>query len=155
MNLFVRNGADCILIQQSLTKSIVNYVPTLNSVLPYYACAGGKILMSELPEPIIDQILSTFKMVALTPFTITDPASYKKELQKTQEQGYAIDYQESTINGSCIAVPVRDSEKTIIASLSFSGLIGIPSPDDLLRYLPSLKEASHAITDSLYRCWDR
>lgn len=155
MNLIVRNGADCVIIQQSLTKSIVNYVPPLNSVLPFYACGGGKVLLCELPEVIIDQILDTYEMVALTPFTITNPDKFREELKKTNENGYAIDFQESTINGSCIAVPIRDSNKAIIASLSFSGLIGISSPDKLLNYLPALKEASEKITDTLYRAWKK
>ena len=92
-------------------------------------------------------------MEALTPFTITDPAAYIAELKKAAANGYAIDFQESSINGSCIAVPVRDKEGTIIASLSFSGLIGVSDPAKLLKYLPALREASEKITASLYNCW--
>ena len=50
MNLIVRSGSDCEVLQQTLTKSIINYVPPLHSVLPYYACGGGKILLCELPD---------------------------------------------------------------------------------------------------------
>ena len=153
MNLIVRMGADCHILQQSLTKSIINYVPPLHSVMPYYACGGGKVLLSELPDALLDQIFSVFKMEALTPYTITDPEEYRKVLRETAENGYAIDFQESSINGSCIAVPVRDKEGTIIASLSFSGLIGISDPGKLLKYVPILKEASARITASLYDCW--
>lgn len=154
MNLIVRSGADCVILQQSLTKSIINYVPPLHSALPYYACGGGKILLCELPDALIDQLISTHRMEALTPFTITDPDEYLAELKRTAENGYAIDFQESSINGSCIAVPVRDKEGTIIASLSFSGLIGVSNPAKLLKYLPALKEASARITKSLYDCWE-
>lgn len=153
MNLIVRNGADCVILEQSLTKSIINYVPPLHSTLPYYACGGGKILLCELPDALVESLIRTHRMEALTPFTITDPEAYIAELKKTAENGYAIDFQESSINGSCIAVPVRDREGTIIASLSFSGLIGISDPSKLLKYLPSLKEASARITQSLYDCW--
>lgn len=156
MNLIVRVGAaDCVVVQQSLTKSLINYVPPLNSRLPYYACAAGKILLCELPHALIDEILETYPPSALTPYTITDPAQFKKVLEETDRNGYAIDFQESSINGSCIGVPVRDNEKTIVASLSFSGLIGVSSPDKLLAYLPALREASGKITDSLYACWGK
>ena len=151
MNLIVRCGADCRIIQQSLTKAIINYVPPLNSVLPYYACGGGKILLCEMPEALVDQLLETHRPEALTPFTITDPNEYKRVLVQTEKDGYAIDFQESSINGSCIAVPVRDKDGTIIASVSFSGLIGISSPEKLLKYIPYLKECSEEITDSLYK----
>ncbi len=98
-------------------------------------------------------MIAAHRMEALTPFTITDPAAYIAELKKTAANGYAIDFQESSINGSCIAVPVRDKEGTIIASLSFSGLIGVSDPAKLLKYLPALREASEKITASLYNCW--
>ncbi len=150
MNLIVRNEADCVLLQQSLTKSLVNYVPPKGTKLPYYACGGGKVLFSELPENILKRAISIRKMEPLTPYTITDENKFRQELAKVREKGYAIDFRESSINGSCIAVPVRDSDGVIIASLSFSGLTGIPSPDDLLPFLPALLEASKAITDELY-----
>ena len=153
MNLIVRSGSDCEILQQTLTKSIINYVPPLHSVLPYYACGGGKILLCELPDALIEQMIAAHRMEALTPFTITDPAAYIAELKKTAANGYAIDFQESSINGSCIAVPVRDKEGTIIASLSFSGLIGVSDPAKLLKYLPALREASEKITASLFACW--
>lgn len=153
MNLIVREGEKCVIVQQSLTKSIVNYIPPLGSVLPYYACGGGKILLSELPEAILEQILSTYKMEAYTPYTITDPEKFRRELERTAAEGFAIDFQESSINGSCIAVPVRSREGDIIASLSFSGLIGVPEPQALLRYIPALKEASGKITETLYKSW--
>lgn len=153
MNLIVRQGADCHILQQSLTKSIINYVPPLHSVMPYYACGGGKVLLSEMPDAFLDQLFATSKLEALTPYTITDPAEYRKVLKETAANGYAIDFQESSINGSCIAVPVRDMEGTIIASLSFSGLIGISEPAKLLKYIPILKETSAKITASLFDCW--
>jgi len=153
MNLIVLDGSNCEIIQQSLTDSIINYVPPLHSSLPYYACGGGKILLSALPDSMIDQIFSLYPPKALTPYTITDTKKYELELKKARENGYAIDFQESSINGSCIAVPVFDNEGTIIASLSFSGLIGISSPDLLLQYLPILQDTSKKITDRLYSCW--
>lgn len=153
MNLLVRCGADCEVLEQSLTKSIINYVPPIHSRLPFYACGGGKVLLSDLPEALLEQIISSRRLDALTPFTITDPDRFRAVLGEVRKNGYAIDFQESSINGSCIAVPVWDNEGTIIASLSFSGLIGISDPDKLLKYVPALREASQKITDKLYSFW--
>ena len=155
MNLIVREGIKCEIIEQSLTKSIINYVPPIHSFLPFYACGGGKILLCELPDEMITHILETNSLEALTPYTITDPAEYRKSLKQTAINGYDVDYQESSINGSCIAVPIRDKEGTIIASLSFSGLIGITDPSKLLKYVPALKLASQEITDNLFQYWGR
>ena len=153
MNLMVRNGSSCEILEQSLTKSIINYVPPIHSELPYYACGGGKILLSELSDDILNRIFASCPLEALTPYTITDQDEYREVLRKVRENGYAVDFQESSINGSCIAVPVRDTEGTIIASLSFSGLIGISDPSRLIKYVPVLQQASSEITDSLYKAW--
>lgn len=153
MNLMVRNDADCVILQQSLTKAIINYVPPLHTAIPYYACGGGKILLSCLPGELVNQLLSLRPLEALTPYTITDAEEYKRVLSEVKTNGYAIDFQESSINGSCIAVPVVDCEGTVIASLSFSGLIGISDPSKLIKYVPALTETSKQITESLYNCW--
>ncbi len=155
MNLMVREGARCYILQQSRTKSLVDYVPPIYSELPFYACAGGKILLSELPISLVDQIIDSCEMIPLTAHTITDPDIFWQELRKVAKQGSAFDNKESAENGSCIAVPVRDCEDDIIASLSFSGFVGVENPDDLLEYFPTLEEAAKEISKNLYRCWGR
>ena len=49
MNLMVRNGYECEILEQSLTKSIINYVPPIHPVIPYYACGSGQALPSDPP----------------------------------------------------------------------------------------------------------
>lgn len=154
MNLMVREGTCCTILQQSRTNSIVDYIPPLFSNLPFYACACGKILLSELPVKLVEQIISTCEMKPLTSHTITDPEQFWQTLRATAKQGYAFDNKESAENGSCIAVPIRDHEGTIIAALSFSGFIGIDDPQELLKYLPALQDASGKISHSLYSCWE-
>lgn len=155
MNLTVREGARCYILQQSRTKKLVDYIPALYSDLPFYACAGGKILLSELPINLVDEIISSCEMIPLTKNTITDTEEFWHELRTVAKQGYAFDDKESAENGSCIAVPIRDCEGNIIAALSFSGFVGVSDKTKLLEYVPALKEASAEISHMLYTCWGR
>lgn len=150
MNLIVRDSEKCYILTQSRTNSIVDYIAPVNTPLPFYACASGKILMSELPAKLVELIISTTEMRPLTPYTITDSQKWQMELHRVSTQGYAFDHQESSLNGSCIAVPVRDNHGTIIAALSFSGFIGISDPENLLQFLPVLQDVSSKISKSLY-----
>lgn len=154
MNLTVREGTHCTILQQSRTNKFIDYVPPLFSNLPIYASAGGKILLSELPINLVDQIIHSLEMKPLTSHTITNPEQFWQALLTTAKQGYALDYKESAENGCCVGVPVRDHEGTIIAALSFSGFIGIEDPQELLKYLPTLHEASAKITHNLFTCWE-
>lgn len=153
MNLLVREGARCYILQQSRTDNLFDYIPPQYSELPYYASSGGKILHSELPSCLVDEIISSKPMLQLTEHTITDPEEFRQELQTVAKHGYAIDFKESAENGSCIAVPVRDNEGNIIAALSFSGFIGITNITKLLEFVPALKDAAQEISQNLYRCW--
>lgn len=153
MNLIVRDENVCYILQQSRTKNLVDYVPPLHASMPFYACAGGKILLSELPIFLADKIIESCNMVALTPHTITNPEKFWQELRTVAKQGYALDHMESSESGSCIAVAVRDHEGTIIAALSFSGFIGVQDTDTLLEYVPALREASREISSNLFTCW--
>jgi len=155
MNLLVRQGAKSYILQQSRTDRLFDYIPPLYSELPFYASSGGKVLHSELPDCLLDEIIESNPMLQLTEHTITDPEEFRQELGTIVEQGYAIDYKESAENGSCIAVPVRDNNGNIIAALSFSGFIGVTDIDTLLQFVPILKEASQEISQNLYRCWGR
>jgi DNA-binding IclR family transcriptional regulator len=153
MNLIVRDGSHCYIMQQSRTKNLVDYIPPLYSDLPFYACAGGKILLTELPIGLVDEIINSCEMLPLTQYTITDAEKFWQELRLVAKQGYAYDHKESAENGSCIAVPIRDCEGNIIAALSFSGFVGIEDKAELLQYITPLQEAATEISKSLYRCW--
>ena len=155
MNLIVRDGSSCYIIQQSRTRNLIDYVPPMYSELPFYACAGGKILLAQLPIHLIDLLINSVEMVPFTQHTITDPDEFWKQLRTVAAQGYAFDDKESSVNGSCIAVPVYDHSGNTIAALSFSGFISVENPEDLLVYLPPLKEASAEITDNLFKCWKK
>lgn len=155
MNLIIRENGSCHVLQQSRTRNLVDYIPPINSIMPFYACAGGKILLSELPIVLASHIIESCTLVPLTAHTITDPDQFWQELRTVAKQGYALDHMESSENGSCISVAVRDHEGTIIAALSFSGFIGIQNTDDLLEYVPVLKEASEEISHNLFTCWKK
>lgn len=155
MNLMVRDGQDCYILQQSRTSNLFDYIPPLGSSLPFYACACGKVLMSELPIALADEIIQACDMIPLTPSTITNPEDFWKELRTVAKQGYAFDNKEAAGNSSCIAVPVRDQEGNIMAALSFSGFVGERELSELLAYLPALRSAAEEISAKLFQCRQR
>lgn len=151
MNLFVRDGANCELIAQSATKNIINPSIPLHTMIPCNSCASGKVLLSELPEEKLKSIINRSKFEAITSYTITNPAEFRRTLTETRERGYATEFQELSLGGSCVAVPVRSDTGEIIAGLSFSVLLIGSFEKPLDSYVPVLQEASREITNELYR----
>lgn len=151
MNLIVRENEKCFILQQSRTEKFLDYVPPIGTIVPIYASAGGKILLSELPDLILEEILDITEFKPLTKYTITRRTVFLKELDKVRQLGYAIDAHESQEEGFCLAVPVRSKDGEIIAALSFSGFIGKISENEIDNYYQILKKGSAEITENLYQ----
>ena len=162
MNLVVRDPDKCYILGQSRTTKIVDYVPPVGTVLPLHASACGKILLSEIKEPMLGEILDSIDYKRMTASTICSKEEFMKELAAVRERGFALDAHESQEEGFCIAVPVRAAkgaargggcgagEGEIIAALSFSGFIGQKTVGEIDHYVKLLHGASAEITARLF-----
>lgn len=82
-------------------------------------CTGlGKVLLAALPEDQLESFVMDGDLIALTPYTVRDSKSLRTQLERTRNDGFAIDDRESHANMFCIAVPVRDFEGVTIAAMS-------------------------------------
>jgi DNA-binding IclR family transcriptional regulator len=85
-------------------------------------CSGlGKVLLAALPNPALDAFLGEGDLVPLTPWTITDPADFRAEIERVRAQDYAIDDREISPQMRCVAVPVRNAAGRTVAAISSSG----------------------------------
>lgn len=151
MNLVVRDIDKCYILGQSRTDKIVDYVPPIGTVLPFYASACGKVLLSELDAHTLDNILSALDYKKMTDSTVSCKEELLYILAKVRENGYAVDNHESQAEGFCIAVPIRSDNGEIIAALSFSGFIGKKTVDEVDYYAELLKKASKDISNELFK----
>lgn len=150
VNLGIRQNDKAILLQQARTQKYAEYVIHVDTVVPLYSTSFGKVLLSELPDNVCNAIIESLDYKPYTEKTITSAEQFKKELLKVRSQGYATDISESLMNTSCIGVPVRNSENTIIAALSFSGLTEQLTVDREKYYARILHSAAEEITKSMF-----
>ncbi len=153
LNLSIRENEMGVLLQQSRTSKIVDYVMKVDSRSPLYATAGGKILLSELPETILDNIIGLMDFTPFTERTITNPASFLENLKIARERGFATDEGESLHNTSCIGVPVRGPSNEIIAALSFSGILNELTYEKEMHYYKQLSSAAKEISDQMFHLY--
>lgn len=87
---------------------------------PMYSTSLGKAILTYLPEDRTEEIIQSMEFEAKTSKTITSPDELYEELDRIEDQGYAIDDEEN-INGlRCIAAPVRDGA-TVLGAISITG----------------------------------
>lgn len=112
-----------------------------------HATALGKVLVSELSEDEIRALIeSDGKMQKYTENTITDIDSFLRETVKVREQGYAVDDQEYGMGLYCMARPVRDYTRRIIAAVSVSAPYARVSDESRKRVLAALAECCSNIS---------
>ena len=88
---------------------------------PLYCTALGKVLMSALPEDEFEHIAKQLSYIPYTPYTITNYEAFKQEVIFARTHGYATDRGEHTLGSGCLAVPIYDYTRKIMAAMSISG----------------------------------
>jgi len=75
--------------------------------LPLLAGAGGKAMLSRMTDQEIDRILSKKSLQRYTRYTIVDKIKYKKMLNRTRQDGFAVDKEEYIEGIRALAVPLK------------------------------------------------
>ena len=88
---------------------------------PLYCTALGKVLMAFLPEDQADHIARQLPYRPLTPNTIASYAAFREEIAQVRRRGYATDHCEHEAEISCLAVPIYDYTRKVVAAMSISG----------------------------------
>jgi IclR family transcriptional regulator, acetate operon repressor len=85
-----------------------------------HALALGKIYLAELPDESWPAYLRRPVLKRFSRHTVTNPNHLKHNLLAVRERGLALDQEEFAEGASCLAVPVRDPDGRLIASLGIS-----------------------------------
>ncbi|WP_176086697.1 IclR family transcriptional regulator C-terminal domain-containing protein [Martelella sp. HB161492] len=133
----------------SLAKSVGAHenasTAAMGKAKPVYATSQGKAVLAFLPERQAEQIMATLAFQAITPFTLTDISSLKRNLTLVRQRGFAIDDQENIAGTRCIGVPVLDEKGVPVAAISVSGPIYRMTPERVEQLAPELIAAGRRL----------
>jgi IclR family KDG regulon transcriptional repressor len=147
VNLMVRQDNMCLQILQTHNKNVFSSMTVVGSKMPLYISGCGKVLLSGLPDTLLELIADSFDYHQYTPNTISNRNELLRQIKLIRETGLAKDDQESIWGTCCVAVPIYDELGEIIAALSISTVIDYQKKHD--EYIAALKNASKKITDDL------
>ena len=117
--------------------------------LSLHSSSLGKVLMAWLPESRIDALLPAEPFPAFTRNTITSRQALKEELAQVRQQGWAFDNQEDVDDVTCIAAPVFDSQQTVVAALSLSGVRFQMPKEKIPDYAKDVMQAARMMSEKL------
>ena len=99
---------------------MVCMVSVIGARIPTHCTAVGKVLLAFLSEERLVSIVKEKGLPRRTENTITDIEELKKHLQLIREQGYALNDEEDEKGVKCLAAPIRDQRREVIAAISIS-----------------------------------
>lgn len=116
---------------------------------PLHATASGKVLLANSPDRAFVRHILEGPLPRLTPSTIVTSAELRRQLAEARRIGYAACWQESDAGLCSVAVPLRNYESSVIASLAIAGPDARLNSGNFRQYLPALQAAARDIERQL------
>lgn len=125
---------------------IIKVMNRIGNIAPLHCTGMGKLFLLNYSETQIDSIIAEKGLPQFTEYTITDREALLNELSEVRKNGYALDNGECEIGASCIAFPVYDYQKKIIAGISITGPSIRITPEFREKWIPYLRGITATIS---------
>jgi DNA-binding IclR family transcriptional regulator len=143
VHLAVRDGTSVLYVDRLRGHTSVPVVSSIGSRLPLHTTGVGKVLLAHAPADVQDAVLANLTRV--TPYTITQPGTLRRQLSRVVRDGYATTVEEMSLGACSVAVPLRRGEG-VVASL---GLVVPSLRTDRPRLVAALQVAARGIERAL------
>ncbi|WP_344049444.1 IclR family transcriptional regulator [Streptomyces thermoalcalitolerans] len=121
VQVVVRDAGFAVFIVRVDSTHPVRLVSQVGSRLPASCTAGGKALLSTLPEAELDALFpDDAALQKMTPNSISTRKRLLADLEAARERGWAEENCESNDHVACVAAPVYDRLGKCVAAMSIS-----------------------------------
>lgn len=103
---------------------------------PLHITASGKAILASLDRPDVKEILDRHGLEQYTKNTITDESTLFEELDRIQEQGYAVNDEEEIIGFQAVAAPIQANSGVVVGSISVAGPSRFFGSEELTEEIP-------------------
>jgi IclR family transcriptional regulator, acetate operon repressor len=148
VNLAVLDGDEIVYVAQ--VQPSTNFMRMFTEVgrrtMPH-TTAVGKAILAGRADSDIRALLERTGMPRRTEHTITTPAAFVADLERTRQRGYALDDGEQELGVRCVAVSVPDAPRPM--AISMSGPLTRMTDEVIARAVPILHDATNQIASEL------
>jgi DNA-binding IclR family transcriptional regulator len=121
----------------------------IGTQVPFYCTASGKMYLASLRPAYLDRFIASIKLERHAPGTITDPEKLRDELELTRKRGYSTDAEEFMEGMAAVAVPIRDVQDRLVATLSVHAPLQRLNLSDLVAKVDTLKAGARELSELL------
>ena len=149
IQIAVLDGREVVYVERRESPQTIRLFGRVGHRNDAHCTSTGKILLAYLPSADLDTTLHGWKLKKQTPYTVSDHATLRQQLDQVRRQGYAENVNESEIGLASIAAPIRDFRGNVVAALSVAGPIQRLDGASLRRFNRHVVEAAAAISRRL------
>jgi IclR family pca regulon transcriptional regulator len=106
-----------LVVRVPVVNRMRSFLLGMGERVPAYVTAQGRMLLAHLNDAALDRFFGEASLLPLTGRTLTDPTRLRAELKAIAKQGWALVDQEYEINMRAVAMPIRDHNGVVIASI--------------------------------------
>jgi IclR family pca regulon transcriptional regulator len=143
-------GDEIVYLARSATQRVMSVGLSVGSRLPAYCTSMGRVLLAALPAAERAAGLKRLVPRAHTPKTIIGKRALAAELDRVQQQGYALVDEELEVGLRSLAVPVRVRTGRVVAAMNTGVQASRITPAEMIeRFLPVLREGAERLGQAL------
>ncbi|MEW6141212.1 MAG: IclR family transcriptional regulator [Thermodesulfobacteriota bacterium] len=140
--LGVRAGQRAVIVDKVDAAVDIKVSSEVGMRLPLVAGAGGKALLSLLPDSEIDEILATNGLKRFTSHTCVDKRKFKEDILSIRRGEVALDVEEYLDGIVAVAVPINSHREGLQAAIWAVGLKRPESDTDIQKLSSLLKHVA-------------
>ncbi len=154
VHLAIRDGDDVLYLHKNPGRNGPEMRSRVGHRMPLVRTGIGKALLLDSPEREWRRLYDiSVPTVARTEFwPAQEQQSWeqvRKRMQEYVEGGYAFDLEDNEPSIRCVAAPIRDASKQIVAAISIAGTVPYMPLEKMVGLVPVIKEAAARLSAEL------
>ncbi|NHN34153.1 IclR family transcriptional regulator [Paenibacillus agricola] len=119
--LTIISGLNVVCLETVSPSQPIEVTAEQGQIMPLYGGASSKALLAYLPDETVVELFKQGIVKKHTSRTILDIDQLRQNLKEIRDKGYAVSDSELDEGVLAYAVPIRDSDNIVIASLTIAG----------------------------------
>jgi DNA-binding IclR family transcriptional regulator len=148
-NYCIRRGDKVVIADSVECRDALRVTPPIGTMDPIIAKSNGKAILAFLPDKQVDRILYREGLPAFTKRSVTSPETFRIELAKIRNQGYATDFEEFQEGVSAVSAPLINGDRHIMGTLSVVGPSFRMTRDKMKLYGTKCSEAAKSFSSHI------
>lgn len=144
-NFTTLDGAEVLYLDRVEARRPLRLTIDVGAHVPLHCSASGKLLLAHMPKRQRDTVIRRIPLTALTANTVTTPEALKAECEEILAQGFARDREEFVPGLIALAVPVRDAQQAVRATIAVHAPVARLSMAEAEARLDALQRAAEAM----------